>query len=68
VTTTPPSKPAPRPGQPWTLSDALVSLLADTPVTVTAVRANIVHFTTASAMPMRMPVQMFTGMLDPVPM
>lgn len=49
------------------MADALVSLLADTPVTVTAVRGGVVRFTCASGVAMRMPLAVFRGLFDQVP-
>jgi len=51
----------------WTKSDALVQMLADTPVTVTAVRGGLVHFDTSSGVRVRLPVQVFRGLFDVVP-
>jgi hypothetical protein len=66
VTTTPPRKPPPQPGQTWTVGESLVSLLADTPVTVTAVLGGVgCNFTTASGLPVRLPVSVFRMLYQP---
>lgn len=49
------------------MADALVSLLADTPVTVTAVRGGVVRFTCSSGVVVRFPEPVFRALFDPVP-
>ena len=59
-------KPTPQPGDTWTMSDALVSILADTPVTVTGVHGGLVHFTTAGGLSLSFRSGTFRGLFDPV--
>lgn len=61
----PAPRPVPLPGQSWTVGAALLDLLADTPVTVTELRAGVVHYRTASGVPMTMPLGVYRGLYQP---
>lgn len=65
MTTTPPRKQPPRPGERWDVSDALPAVVAAGPVTVLAVRAGVVHFTDSRGAAGSFSAGAFRGLYQP---
>jgi hypothetical protein len=67
VTTTPPSKQPPRPGERWAVSDALPAVVAAGPVTVLDMRGDRVIFADSRGAVGSFAVGIFAGLFDPPP-